>query len=66
VLVDGVDEVPREQRTEVRRWLERLIRNYPDARYVVTTRPSAVDEQWLAEGLLRYELLPLSRQGMRT
>ncbi|WP_410644281.1 NACHT domain-containing protein [Amycolatopsis sp. lyj-346] len=67
VLVDGVDEVLRPRREEVRRWLEGLLRGYPEARYVITTRPSAVDEDWPSAGapLPRYELLPLSGRGMR-
>ncbi|MGW2057771.1 NACHT domain-containing protein [Streptomyces sp. NPDC001840] len=48
VLVDGIDEVPQEQRSATRDWLERLLAAYKDARFVVTTRPSAVPEGWLA------------------
>ncbi|WP_030556710.1 NACHT domain-containing protein [Streptomyces exfoliatus] len=48
VLVDGIDEVPQEHRGATRDWLERLLAAYGDARFVVTTRPSAVPEGWLA------------------
>ncbi|MFF3968083.1 NACHT domain-containing protein [Streptomyces griseorubiginosus] len=48
VLVDGIDEVPKEHRGATRDWLERLLAAYRDARFVVTTRPSAVPEGWLA------------------
>ncbi|OON74962.1 NACHT domain-containing protein [Streptomyces tsukubensis] len=48
VLVDGIDEVPQEHRNATRDWLERLIAAYKDAHFVVTTRPSAVPEGWLA------------------
>ncbi|MFE1288661.1 NACHT domain-containing protein [Streptomyces sp. NPDC058751] len=48
VLVDGIDEVPQEQRGATRDWLERLLAAYTDAYFVVTTRPSAVPEGWLA------------------
>ncbi|MEV7317336.1 NACHT domain-containing protein [Streptomyces microflavus] len=48
VLVDGIDEVPQEHRGTTRDWLERLLAAYRDARFVVTTRPSAVPEGWLA------------------
>jgi transcriptional regulator with XRE-family HTH domain len=47
VLVDGIDEVPQEHRGATRDWLERLLAAYGDARFVVTTRPSAVPEGWL-------------------
>ncbi|WP_345943007.1 NACHT domain-containing protein [Streptomyces sp. SID2119] len=48
VLVDGVDEVPDRLRKRTERWLKDLIIAYPRARYVVTTRPSAVPETWLS------------------
>jgi transcriptional regulator with XRE-family HTH domain len=48
VLVDGIDEVPQEHRGATRDWLERLLAAYRDAHFVVTTRPSAVPEGWLA------------------
>ncbi|WP_405826369.1 NACHT domain-containing protein [Streptomyces sp. NBC_00838] len=47
VLVDGIDEVPQEHRGATRDWLERLLAAYREARFVVTTRPSAVPEGWL-------------------
>ncbi|WP_158850140.1 NACHT domain-containing protein [Saccharothrix deserti] len=71
VLVDGIDELLLERREEVRSWLGGLLRNYPDAWYVVTTRPSAVDDTWLAPtelgdpGLMRFEVMPLSGPGIR-
>ncbi|WP_284748258.1 NACHT domain-containing protein [Amycolatopsis sp. RTGN1] len=67
VLVDGVDEVLQPRREVVRRWLEGLLRGYPEARYVISTRPSAIDENWPSAGapLPRHELLPLSGRGMR-
>ncbi|MEV7061081.1 NACHT domain-containing protein [Streptomyces microflavus] len=48
VLVDGIDEVPQEHRGGTREWLEQLLAAYKDAHFVVTTRPSAVPEGWLA------------------
>ncbi|MFJ9026539.1 NACHT domain-containing protein [Streptomyces sp. NPDC102259] len=48
VLVDGIDEVPQEQRGATRDWLEQLLAAYREANFVVTTRPSAVPEGWLA------------------
>jgi transcriptional regulator with XRE-family HTH domain len=48
VLVDGIDEVPQKHRGATRDWLERLLAAYKDAHFVVTTRPSAVPEGWLA------------------
>ncbi|MFF7447749.1 MULTISPECIES: NACHT domain-containing protein [unclassified Streptomyces] len=48
VLIDGVDEVAQEYRDDTRAWLEELLAAYPDNQYIVTTRPAAVREGWLA------------------
>ncbi|MEU4420796.1 NACHT domain-containing protein [Actinoplanes sp. NPDC024001] len=65
VLVDGVDEVPADRRAEVRTWLSELADAYPDARYVVTTRPFAVETAWLSgHRFVTYDLLPMSRRGI--
>ena len=62
LLIDGVDEVPEADRARTRRWLLDLLDAYPDCRFVVTTRPSAVREGWLAgAGFTELELLPMSR-----
>lgn len=66
VLVDGVDEVPVRLRQRTREWLKRLIAAYPMARYVVTTRPSAVPEDWLErQGFSAHTLLPMEREDVR-
>lgn len=65
ILVDGVDELLLDRREEVRRWLIGLVRAYPSARYVVSTRPSAVPDEWPGAGFDRFELLPLSSNGLR-
>ncbi|MEV4312724.1 NACHT domain-containing protein [Actinocrispum sp. NPDC049592] len=49
VLVDGVDEVPVRRRKEVQAWLRDLVDTFPKIKVVVTARPAAVDEKWLAE-----------------
>jgi NACHT conflict system protein/NACHT domain-containing protein len=47
VLVDGVDELPSHQRGAVADWLGGLVERFPDASYVVTTRPTAISDRWL-------------------
>jgi hypothetical protein len=69
VLVDGLDELVAGRRAKAQRWVEKLVRSYPDARYVVSTRPSAVDDHWFVDtdteiGLERFELPELSRPGL--
>ncbi|MGW2178779.1 NACHT domain-containing protein [Streptomyces sp. NPDC001732] len=66
VLVDGVDEVPMRLRRRTEKWLKDLITAYPRARYVVTTRPSAVPESWLSGfGFEAHSLLPMERDDIR-
>ncbi|MBQ1079695.1 NACHT domain-containing protein [Nocardiopsis sp. B62] len=61
VLVDGVDELPQTQREAARHWLRDLMSDFPESRYVVTTRPGAAQETWLeADGFVSAELQPLT------
>ncbi|WP_326797297.1 NACHT domain-containing protein [Streptomyces sp. NBC_01808] len=60
LLVDGIDEVPRAERDRARRWLSDLADAYPGNRWLVTSRPSAVGEDWLAaEGFTELALAPM-------
>jgi hypothetical protein len=67
VLVDGVDELREGRpRAEARRWLRELVSDFPDARYIVTSRPTAVYENWLErEGFVASELQPMSRYDIQ-
>jgi hypothetical protein len=47
VLLDGVDEVHRDQRAQLADEIAELINTYQDCTYVVTTRPGAVEHDWL-------------------
>ncbi|MEV8310614.1 NACHT domain-containing protein [Streptomyces flavidovirens] len=51
VLVDGIDEIPDTERSRSRAWLTDLTDAYPGNRWLVTSRPSAVREDWLADEL---------------
>jgi hypothetical protein len=69
LLVDGLDELVADRRARTRHWVETLVRTYPNARYVVSTRPSAVEDRWFVDtdteiGLERFELPELSRLGL--
>ena len=48
VLVDGVDELPVDERKRASDWMSDLVERFPDARYVITARPAAMDRDWLA------------------
>jgi hypothetical protein len=65
VLVDGLDEVPSAMRTSVRDWLRDLTETFPSCRYVITSRPSAIDEGWLSnDQYLDAELQPMEVPAM--
>ncbi|OXM59682.1 NACHT domain-containing protein [Amycolatopsis vastitatis] len=67
VLVDGIDELPVERRSEVQAWLDELIGAFPRALYVVTTRPTAVEPDWLAEqAFTEVALQPMTPRDVRT
>ncbi|OEU95464.1 hypothetical protein DB35_05360 [Streptomyces abyssalis] len=62
LLIDGIDEIPAGRRAETRRWLRELAGDYPGNLWLVTSRPSAVPENWLAgEGFTELSLSPMSR-----
>jgi hypothetical protein len=71
VLVDGVDELREGVRRDTARdWLLELVAAFPEARYVVTSRPAAVTDRWLAgtgqgEDFTTIELQPMSQSDMR-
>ncbi|MFJ5226163.1 NACHT domain-containing protein [Streptomyces sp. NPDC088400] len=67
VLVDGVDEVPTRLRARTEAWLKSLVAAFPRVRCVVTTRPSAVPQDWLSGlGFVTHSLLPMERDDIRS
>jgi hypothetical protein len=66
VLIDGVDELPEPQRRLTRDWLAMLVKTYPLARYVITSRPGAASGEWLdGEGFAAAEVQPMSWSDVR-
>nr|WP_239157883.1 NACHT domain-containing protein [Streptomyces sp. SID13726] len=62
LLIDGVDEVPEPERARTSRWLTDLLAAFPDNLWLVTSRPSAVREEWLGgEDFTELSLSPMSR-----
>ncbi|WP_242427260.1 MULTISPECIES: serine protease [unclassified Streptomyces] len=60
LLVDGLDEVPAEEREAAHTWLSQLLDRYPRTRCVATVRPFAVAPDWLgSEQFEELTLLPL-------
>ncbi|MEY2977588.1 MAG: hypothetical protein RLZZ435_1727 [Cyanobacteriota bacterium] len=46
IMFDGFDEVPEQHRPQVSQWIEKQIRNYPEAIFIVTSRPAGFTKQF--------------------
>ncbi|MET8486432.1 NACHT domain-containing protein [Streptomyces tendae] len=67
LLVDGIDEIADDRRAAVRRWLRELVRAFPGNLWLVTSRPSAVPQDWLAaEGFHELDLARMGRAEVDT
>ncbi|MFE5295109.1 NACHT domain-containing protein [Streptomyces sp. NPDC056632] len=68
VLVDGIDEIPEAERGRARRWLRDLLAAYGDGnRWLVTSRPTAVGDDWLAsDGFTELTLSAMSGAEVAT
>ncbi|MFD7510625.1 NACHT domain-containing protein [Streptomyces sp. NPDC059853] len=65
LLVDGIDEIPEEEREPARRWLRDLLDAYPGNLWLVTSRPSAVRDDWLAgEGFAELTMARMSEKDI--
>ncbi|GAA3779677.1 NACHT domain-containing protein [Streptomyces chiangmaiensis] len=65
LLIDGVDEIPERDRERTQQWLTGLLAAYPDCNCVITTRPTAVSEGWLARrDFTELNLLPMNQQDV--
>jgi hypothetical protein len=62
LLIDGIDEAPAEHRAQIRRGIGDLLRACPGNLCLVTSRPSAVQENWLAaQGFVELTLTEMNR-----
>ncbi|MEU7639182.1 NACHT domain-containing protein [Streptomyces sp. NPDC039016] len=67
LLVDGLDEIPAPEREATRRWLRDLLDAFPGNLWLVTTRPSAVRDDWLTpDGFDELTLSSMSRAEVAT
>jgi hypothetical protein len=61
VMIDGVDEIDPAARVKCGDALEQLCTLYPETTFIVTSRPAAVESDWLADlGFIRAEINPLA------
>jgi predicted NACHT family NTPase len=65
VLLDGIDEIREAHRPTVLSWLRQFTVWFPEAFYVVTSRPAAIREQWRDDlrslGFATAKLEPMTR-----
>ncbi|MFE5593419.1 NACHT domain-containing protein [Streptomyces sp. NPDC056549] len=67
VLVDGIDEIPEAERGRARTWLRNLLDAYEGNRWLVTSRPTAVRDDWLTpDGFTELALSPMTRAEVTT
>ncbi|BCB83690.1 hypothetical protein Psuf_010030 [Phytohabitans suffuscus] len=65
VLIDGLDEFGRDGIDRLRHWLSELLTDYPNCRFVVSSRRAAVDSTFLADaGFTVASLNPLDDAGV--
>ncbi|MCZ4101123.1 NACHT domain-containing protein [Streptomyces sp. So13.3] len=65
LLVDGLDEIGERERDRVRDWLRDLLIAFPGNLWLVTSRPSAVSDAWLAgEAFAELALSPMGRDDV--
>jgi hypothetical protein len=67
LLIDGLDEVPRENREAARSWALRLMRDFPSSKVLITSRTTAITKGWEEDATFRQaELLPLEYSDIRS
>ncbi|WP_461029584.1 NACHT domain-containing protein, partial [Streptomyces sparsus] len=65
LLIDGIDEIPDREREQTRRWLRDMLGDHPGNLWLVTSRPSAVRDDWLtADGFTELSLAPMDRSDV--
>ena len=66
LLIDGADEIPKEDRTRTRAWLKKLLAVFPGNLWLLTSRPSALERGWLArEGFQEFALAAMRPADMK-
>jgi hypothetical protein len=67
VLVDGLDEIPESNRDSARIWLNDIISTFPENKYIVTCRTTALPSDWKEYSEFnRLRLLPMDDADIDT
>ncbi|WP_221349109.1 NACHT domain-containing protein [Streptomyces beigongshangae] len=66
LLIDGADEIPKDDRVRTRAWLRKLLTAFPGNLWLLTSRPSALDRGWLArDGFQEFSLAAMRPADIR-
>ncbi len=66
VIFDGLDELAGPHRTRAEVWLDDLIRQYPGANFIVTSRPEGLFESWFdSRAFTHLALMPMEIEDIR-
>ncbi|MBW5425093.1 NACHT domain-containing protein [Streptomyces sp. BG9H] len=66
MLIDGADEIPKGERGRVKAWLKKLLAVFPGNLWLLTSRPSALEQGWLRhEGFNEFVLSAMPPADMR-
>jgi formylglycine-generating enzyme required for sulfatase activity len=67
IILDGVDELSEAAQEKARDWIIGLVETFPEARYVVTSRPYAAKDGWLkASDFAEAMLMPMREHNVAT
>ena len=70
LLIDGLDEVSQEKREAAYTWLERTLTLYPNAGYIISSRPNTLQDEIVAarlqrNGFLRLDLQDINQEAIK-
>ncbi|MFF4952217.1 NACHT domain-containing protein [Streptomyces chattanoogensis] len=66
LLIDGADEIPKDDRRRARAWLRKLTGVFPGNLWLLTSRPSALERGWLGrEGFREFTLTAMRPADMK-
>ncbi len=67
ILLDGLDEVPDERdRQQISHWVDRQMYEYPDAPFILTSRPLGYEKAQLQEEVMVLEVEPMTSEQIHT
>ena len=66
IIFDGLDELGEFDRSKAHTWFETLVKTYPSADIIITSRPEGIDPLWFARNsFIHLNLQPMSLDNIR-